>query len=333
MFGDNSPRTKSVARHAIMTLGATALAAISTVGLVIGSLTYNSVVAKSSTPIGTNLTFKRSNASVKIADVYTDLNNDVLIVRLSNTSNGTALPFKGTDYSVFIKSNDTKNLEEMSILFGKMSTDGDMFLIIPKPSKEVYSVFVMNTKYLAGGDDVKSNSSDKVVDLESASISFSQAVNAYKFNDSADAKNIYNVVDDRYDVISFRVTLDPALRNEAYVPKQLQADLLDDDHHFDFNKFFNVVFKQSAINTLQSQYATNAIRLHQLAVAESNMRERLKVNPLDSEAKSRLSTLTNEIENLNNQQLKISSSISQYSALQLTENTFTDLQTKAKVLK
>lgn len=345
MFEDSSRRTKQISNNAIAVAISIIVAILSIFFIMTGTMKYNGMVARSSSPIGTELTFTRSNAKVSITGLYTDKNKSALVVRISPASDAqTKLPFKGSDYKVYLTSKSLDGYKEVDVIFGKMSTDGDMFLVIPKPTDDVYNVFIMNTRYLAvegisNKQDSKSQSDNasNIQDLDANQdnllrTSITKAISSYKYDPSGkNAKEF--VVDDNYsDVIAFRVTTNPAFKDEAHQPLELNTQLVTDGKEFDFKSFFDIVFKQSVVNTLEKQYEANKSKILQVDEALKVAKERVALNPQDSDAQKSLEKLNTDMEQLQKQQADLANKHSQYSNLQYANSLFSNLQTKATVV-
>lgn len=330
MFGDKSPRTQRIAKNAISIVAASALIFIGSVGYAYGSFKFNNVVQKSSTPIGSQMTFYRSEATIQIKDIFTDKDKNVLIARLGDDS-GSNLPYKGSDFRIYISSPSTDELKSMPVLFGRMSTDGDLFLIIPNPTSSVYSIFLMNTNYL-GVSEITSKAD--TVDLNQESIS--NALSSYQYSEKQEESGTYKVANDEMDVVSFRLTLDPAFNNEMYKPKVVNTSLLtkneDGTQSFEFERFFTKVFKEPAIKSLKNDYEAINKQKRQMTKRLDEFSQRLSENENDATAKSGYTSLKDQLKEVKNEQKKIAQKIADYSILEYDESYFTDLQTKAIVV-
>jgi len=310
---------------------------IGIIWFIIGTFQYKGVVANSSTPIGTSMKFNRSQVDVTLKDIYTDKKQDVLIARLSAGSSANLIPYKGSDYRVYIASKEFGNYQKASILFGRMSTDGDLFLVIPKPNQSVYSIFIMNTKYLSTKVDSSGQTSTSVQDISQSDanmqLSISKALSDYDYNPGDDKSTTYEIGDNLQDVIAFRLTMNPSFKTKAYIPKVIDADLLNKQNEFQFAKFFDKVFKESAVKELQKQDSQLLQQMKQLRTVQSELEERLKANQNDSEASLALSQLKLQLENLQNQELELVKKISAYEALHYDDAYFENLLTKARIVK
>lgn len=337
MFGDSSSRTKTISKHAISVMVAALIFMICIPWYLWGSHTYKQILARSSSPIGTQMTFNRSQADVKISDIYTDKKRNVLIARISvDTTAQAKLPYKGSDYKVYITSKSTNGLKSMPILFGRMSTDGDMFLVIPKPTDTVYSVFIQNKNFIGDGSlSASDKDTSGVADLSDNSIA--AALSNYKYDDNSKSKSrgTYQIASDDNDTISFRLTINPASKDETFRPKVINADLLKKDGNsesFDFDAFFNKVFKESALKKMNEQYkvlSDNKVRLEKTL---RDYQERYAENQNDTTAKAQIESLSSQIKDAENQLNELGDKISTYEDLKYDDSMFSNLQTKAKVI-
>lgn len=337
MFGDSSERTKNISKHAISVMIAVMIFIICIPWYLFGSHTYKQIVLRSSSPIGTQLTFNRSQADVQIADIYTDKERNVLIVRIRvDTIAQSRLPFKGSDYKVYIASKSTNGLKSLPILFGRMSTDGDMFLIIPKPTDTVYSIFIQNKNFIGEGSaDSKDKSQKEVADLSDNSIAAALSNYRYDDNKNSTSKGTYKIATDDNDTISFRLTINPASKDENYRPKVINANLLKEDGDaktFDFDTFFNKVFKESALKEMKKQYDTLAETKLRQEKTLRDYQERYATNENDTTAKSQIDSITSKISDTENQLNVLSKKIADYENLTYNDDLFKNLQTKAKII-
>lgn len=348
-----------------------------------GITRYHVVLKNSSTAIGTQLQFPRSQANVNIKNIYTDDQKNVMIVQLAVADESTTmLPSKGTSYTVYAgsKSLSASHLKQITVLFGRMSTSGDMILILPHPQHEVYSFFIMNNQYLGfdsntaemvndgqdgdssdGGQNADATSGDPdagddTIDDNAATSStkmtseqkknavasqMAQAMNNYNYQDAVNnsnsnatnGNNAYTIKSNTQDIISFRVTNYPAIHTAAYEPKVIHHNLIKSNNEFDFKTFYDVVYKQSAINHLKQQSSQLQDQLNQIKTVKSEISSRLNVNPDDQQAATRMSQIKSSESSLAEQQLEIQAKIKKYRKNQFDPSLFTNLQTRARVVQ
>lgn len=334
MFGDTSFRTKQASGNAIAITAAVAGLAIGSIWYAGGTMQYNSVIAHSSSPVGTSLKFNRSDAELSIKNIFTDKNENVLIAQLhADGQNSAKLPYKGTDYRVYISSKSTDGMKELPIIFGRMSTDGDLFLVLPKPTDQVYSVFIMNKKYLGSIKDENGGADSGPSELDDTK-SISKALSKYTYDDVQD-NGTYKIESDRSDVVSFRLTLNPASKDKAFKATKLDTNILisqGNKDKFNFEKFFEIVFKESALKDLENKYKKLERKSAQVSDTIAEYEERIAANPEDADAQSALENAQNEQASLDSEMESVSKSIGDYTALAYDDSMFADLNTKAIVV-
>lgn len=346
MRKDKSPRTKIISRYNVMFISGALLVAIGGFSLMGGMFKYGDMVNRSSSPVGTEMVFRRSNAQIEVNGIYTDEAKSVLIVRLHSEDESTLrLPYKGTDFKVYIGADSLNNYagKQVDVLFGRYSTDGDLFLVIPKPTEDIYNVFIMNTKFVATNDlsdkaqktsnDSQSSSSPALssnLSEEEIQAQLAKSLNQYEYTDLKDRGQAIAIAGDSSDIIGFRVTLNPAIDTESYTPKIIKGELLKDGN-FNFEEFFNAVFKESATNTIQSEYdeLTKQRDLYTQRISELN--DRLKENPNDTSAQNLLQSVSDKLEDVENKLTDLASQYDSYNGVQYKDSMFKNMQTKASV--
>ena len=351
IFGDASDRTKLIAKYAYQLIISAVIFTIAFIMFIGGSFKYASTLKKTSTPIGARMTFARSEASVSLKDIYTDKSGKVLIARIGTTDEAnTLLPFRGTDYKVYVSAKSLDGKSKAQVIFGKLSTDGDMFVIIPNPSNDVYSIYISNTKFIAAPklstDSSAASAADKVgatIDnatsgdgLQASSIS--KALSDYQYNSVENAKNAsttdaYKIKDDNADAITFRVTKSPQFKTDAFKVKVVNADLVTADNKFDFETMFNKIFKDSASKQLVDAHDKLSANIKALKTYITELEDRLKENPDDNTAKTALESANLQMDDKRKQSDELAKRLATYNGLKYEDNYFTNLQTSATVIQ
>lgn len=334
---DRSPRTLNIQRSRNFSVAMMVLLLLAALTFPIGMFQKSSLIEHSSTAIGTSMKFQRSDADVALRGLYTDEDNSVLIARIGvDPQDGARLPSKGSDYRVFLSSDSLGDkTQEVSVLFGRLGTDGDMFLVLPKPTDDVYTAFIMNTKYLStgsGGLNPGGTQSDGPADITSQEQSVTQAMSEYTWNPDEQDGGEAEISDDTADIISFRMTMDPASNKSEYKPIQLPTRLLDAEGNFDFDAMFNTLFKDAAYNELSKNHDDLISQENQLRNAQDEYRERLRTNPDDAQAADALATTQRNARRITDEKNKLAAQINSYENLTLEDDTFSNLQTTAKVV-
>ena len=353
MRKDKAARTKMIRRYNRMFLISLVAILIGFTWLGIGTAQYQSMVDHSSSPIGTQLLFKRSNAQTKITGIYTDRERNVLIVRISpDAGSGIKLPFKGSDYKVYLASKSLNGYvgKEVPILFGRYSTNGDLFLVIPKPTDDVYNIFVMNKNYVAT-DDLVTNDVNKKTTSRTQTRGTAQtktvtdnlsedeiqanlrtAMNNFDYTNKQNGNKAVTIESDLMDVVGFRATLKPAFDDDAYRVEVIDDTLLDDNGNFDFKKFYEHVFKGAATGSIEEQYNELNSQKELLTKRINDVNSRLKENPNDEDAKKKLSDTQKSLDTLNTQLSDLANKYNEFKSTDYDESLFKNMQTKAMVL-
>lgn len=327
IHGDDSPRTIGVGRAGIGVIVSLTIAILSLMLIVSGTFWHSHIEKRSSTAKGTSMTFPVSNEEVTLKQLYTDKKKNVLVARLKVPS-GANLPYRGSDYNVYLKSKSLEKYEKADVLFGRISTDGDMVLVIPKPTDDIYSVFIENAKNLTSSGG---SSGSDTIDIQSSSESFSKAISNYEYQDDDGKGGTYSV-NTGEDAISFRMTTKPAFNQSKYKPKVLNGNLLDKDNKFNFKEFYVEAFKKGIINDLTQRHddVNNTYSQHQSKLDELN--DKIKDNPNDNDAIREKSNEQDKIEELENQKKELASQITRYQDKEYEDDLFENMQTEADVV-
>lgn len=335
MKSDSSPRTKAIARPYYAVIAAIIVFVLGVIGYIGGTMKFNNIVANSSSPVGSEITFSRSGATMTLEGIYTDVNQDVLIARLSTADDSeNYLPFRGTDYNVVVSSPALKGYTEIPILFGRMSSDGDFFLILPKPSDQVYTVLLQNLVDLGNVESANQNPSQtdsNVRSIASDESSLSKALSEFTYEDGAAIQDTTERTT-TYDYTALRLTMDPAFKDEMYRPQVIHKPLLDPEtNEFDFKTMFQEIFKNVAIDRLTQEY--NDLENQKEIASEKRLQfqQRLELNNRDSAAAGQVKTLSDEIEKIEEKQAEIAKNLSDYQNLEYDNSFFTDFATSAVV--
>ena len=332
-YKDESIRTTAISKPFRNVVIALSMIIISVIWIPIGMFQYAGVVARSSSAIGSQFKFERSNSEVTLKNLYTDKKNDVLIARIGLSDDAQLnLPYKGSDFKVLIGSKSLKGRKEASVLFGKMSTDGDMFLMIPKPSKDdVYTIFLVNTKYVAAVDSQNLSQAQSSSQLDNAiDQSITSTLSAYDLDSKNDKNKVTSVKSDDLDAITFRLALKPGINNDKYRPEVLDVDLVK-HNEFQFKTFFNEVFKKTAVESMEKDYKRLVANKKQVQASLNEAKEKLKINEFDKQAIQARNKAESQIEDLDSKISQVTSTLQKYEDLEYSDDLFANLNTKAKV--
>lgn len=346
MRRDTSKRTTRMRNYNYAFLGSAAVFLLCLIWLGLGFAQYDGMLMKSSSPIGTALHFQRSNADVNISGIYTDTERSVLIVRLTaDQQSSLNLPYKPTDYRVYISSDSYAPYAdtEVPVLFGRYSTNGDFFLVIPKPKPEVYTLFLMNKNFVATDvaatsyKEEQASEADGLADGqaltdEQMTKNLSLALDNYRSAEGSNRALAVSIQSDIVDVVGMRVTLDPALDSEEYKPKVINGVLLDDNGEFNFKLFFDNVFKESATKTVEGDYKALLNQEKLLRQRINELENRLVDNPDDEGVQKKLTEVKSELSDVEAAMKILSQAYNDYESLEYKPSMFKNILGEAMVM-
>lgn len=338
IFGlDSSPRTTAISRPFFITIACLVIFAVCVVWGTLGNRQYNKIMSQSSTPVGSMIKFSKSEAEVELTGLYTDKNESALVARLTPTPDAhSKLPYRGTDYAVLVQSKAVDDYEEIPILFGKMSTDGDIFLILPQPTKEVYSFAIVNKRNLTSNAITLEKGSEEYKSEGKGSVARSLSEFTNEVDRSQTGDGSVNMKDseagESYDIAGLRMTTDPAYDEEAFKPRKLDVELINPtSHEFNFEGFFKTVYVEAAIRSLTDRYnELEAVVAQNESLVEEN-EVRLRSNPDDTAAQDRLDEAQSAVNKSREQQQEAADRLTYYQTLKYDPSVFQDFQTSAFV--
>lgn len=340
---DKSPRTTAISRPFYAVIALFLIMALSFTMIHVGTRSYNKMLANSSTAIGSSLTFSMTGAQVKLRDIYTDENENVMIARLTPQPGADALlPYRGTDYQVFVKSKATEKSEKLPILFGKMGTDGDMFLVVPKPADTVYSFGLVNMegaslleleKNRRGSDRRTSTLGDSTQSVTRALSEFDDESTNNSSGDAGTMDASETSVGSRHDMTGFRMTLAPHSDDPKFQPETIQADLYDESTgEFDFKTFFEKVYIDTAVRSLTKEFNARKSEIAQARDMIDRLDERLAANPNDQSAKDNLKQYDSLLTQYKRSQEETVDELTRYQNLVYEPEIFRDFLNEAIVI-
>lgn len=302
-------------------------------GLYVNGIAKNYYLTKySATTKGATSQFKKSRATATIKNYFVDGNKDTLIVTIGLKENSsTPMPYNATEYVVAVNNKTYK--EDVPVLFGRMSTDGDLFLVIPKPKEAIYDIVIANRGYV-DYSDTGGNVTTKGLDLDKKSLTKLISENQ-TFRESGEENK--RSEREQGDSIRFRVGIKTAIDDERYKPSILNVDSLlienGDAVSFDFETFWNIVYKQPLIDDTTKQIEQLTNQIGDLRNSAISLQERLDKNQQDETAQSELSKVQKAIDRAENDNLKLTELLGEYNDLEFNPADFSNYSTTMFSLK
>lgn len=294
-----------------------------TISGVKGSLTSRGAT---STAIGSQGNFERSQATATLKGYYTDKNRDVLVALIQvKEDTASPLPYEANDYLVTYSGSGTLNA-----FFGRYSTDGDLYVVLPYPKdNETYSIQITNKNYLGltSGKEESASIQDLTGSVSEQLSSISKLGDSVGAIDS-DKKRVT-------DTIMFQMTLTPKIKKSQYKVKVIEADnntLLEKNDKgnltFNFETFWEQVYKQPQLTKAEKNLEKSVKYEAELTNLYNQAKKRYNKNKEDKIAQQQMSDYSSKIETERSNQESISETIKQYRQLKFDENDFSDYTTK-----
>lgn len=293
-------------------------------------ITDRQAVSQSQTAVGEKMTFEVSNADVTMKAQMTDKNKDVLILTMSVQENGRKLPSNASDYWVVTSSNISG--DSIPTFFGRMSTDGDFYLIIPYPDKKMtYTIGIYNTASAKNEAVTSGNNTVRVSSGTQASI-ISDIT-----SDIAKNKNKSIVSTKKSDTIGFNASLNSAIKSEEYSLTTLDVDSLLVEKNgvvsFDFETFYELAYRKVTVDQAQANVDDIEAQIEVKNSELAPLQETLEINPDDRVAIERQEDLNAELTSLNGKLLEASETLSEVRKLKFKASDFDDYTTKMYKIK
>ena len=287
LFGDNSKRTKTVQRYVITVIVSVAIFVLSIPMIFVGRSRYFTKVERSSTAIGTTLSFPKSNSQLTLRGLYTDKNSEVLVIRLHpEGQNIGSLPSKGTSYAVSISNKQLDTAKTYPILFDKVTLDGDFLLVIPNPNEDVYTIFIANNveNLEITGDTTQSSAID-------SSKSIQESIAGFEITDDG----VTQKTSSNSNVMSFRVALNPYLKGDEYKVTTLDETLVKEGE-FDVATAYTSIFIDPVTKNTTKLIEEAQKEIDKLTKQQSQWKNELSDDAIEVLNKELLSRNGNEVE-------------------------------------
>lgn len=317
-LGDRDKRTKRAFNTFLFFLLSVFLTITGIVSFVVQKNEYDFYLINNTTPVGTELKFSRTGATISISDVWTDRNRDLTVVKLKYTNNAyQVLSTNGSNYNLYIATKRKDEPQNIEMSYGMLSTDGDAFLFIKGQLEErAYQVFIANQLDLVSANSINSNPDTETI-KENDSIT--QSLSQYSMN-TVDDKGILYFKDQtqttNVDNINFRINPYSSSTN-VY-----QGSFLNSDNSIDYKKVVSVTSTKAVIEKLQTKIIENTETLKQIDSTMNEYRERLETNPDDSNSVENIKQLEQKKEEIQEIVEATQKTLSMYENAEFDEDSF-----------
>lgn len=317
ILGDRDKRTKRAINTFLFFLLATFLTVS---GIIMFFYQYNNYtwfLVNNTTPIGTELKFSRTGATVSISDVWTDKERDLTVVKL-NYSGGAyqVLSTNGSNYNLYLATKLKDRPENLTMSFGMLSTDGDAFLFIKgRLDERAYQIFIANQLDLVSANSITDDSDANINKNESITKSLSQ----YSMN-TVDSKGVLffkdNTQTTNVDNINFRINPFSSTTN-VY-----QGSFLNDKGEIDYSKVVAVTSTKTVLEKLRTTLEEKKETVKKIDSTMKEYRERLESNPEDSNSIENIKQLETKKQELETDILKTQETLTMYEEAEFDQDSF-----------
>lgn len=317
ILGDRDKRTKRAINTFLFFLLATFLTVS---GIIMFFYQYNNYtwfLVNNTTPIGTELKFSRTGATVSISDVWTDKERDLTVVKL-NYSGGAyqVLSTNGSNYNLYLATKLKDRPENLTMSFGMLSTDGDAFLFIKgRLDERAYQIFIANQLDLVSANSITDDSDANINKNESITKSLSQ----YSMN-TVDSKGVLffkdNTQTTNVDNINFRINPFSSTTN-VY-----QGSFLNDKGEIDYSKVVAVTSTKTVLEKLRTTLEEKKETVKKIDSTMKEYRERLESNPEDSNSIENIKQLETKKQEVETDILKTQETLTMYEEAEFDQASF-----------
>lgn len=331
---DKTKRTKAGMRHLITLLSLVVIFVLGVMLYGYKSHDYKMYQMNNTTKIGSDLQFTKSEATVRIDDVWTDENRDVTVVKLGYDNKARdLLSTKGKNYNLYMVTDGDK--PPVKLKYGMLGTEGDGFLFIKgQLDKKAYQLYIANTVELTTGEGISSGTEtdeDSTTDGESASQDSIEKSLAKTSDEDVDDNGIMlfnnNNKDNepKVDNINFRIN------PYSETTKVHKGSFLNKDGSINYSKVVSATSIDSAIKNIDKKIDKKNENLKKLHVSLDEYKDRLKTNKGDASAKANIEEVNEAIKVEEEQLQNLKSSKERYEKADFDKSSFGDMQEKFKI--
>lgn len=280
------------------------------------------------TPIGQELEFSKSKATLYLKDVWTDKDRDMTVVKLGyNKAARKKLSTMGENYHLHMIA-DKGHAPKVKVQYGILDTEGDGYLFIKgKLEKRAYQIVIANTLDLGDGNLDDTSSASKYADK-----SLSEAISKTSSNATNDkgllfgSGNVDKEDQPKADNIDFRVN---PYSDTTHVFKE--GSFLNGDGSINYGKVVGQTSVKKVIGDLEKEISQSESNLESLEAAKKEYEGRLKKKKDNSEAKGNLENAKSSIDSEKENLKKLKDKKAQYENDEFDREDFGEMQENIKI--
>ncbi|MBO3081161.1 hypothetical protein [Mammaliicoccus sciuri] len=325
-WGDRDPRTKDGIRTLRLRRISRILLLISVVYFIYMYAELTDYKTNNTTPIGKELTFSKSEASIKIADIWSDKNREVTVVKFRYSGKARdILSLDGKNYNLyFIHNRNHKPKVEMK--YGVLGTEGDGYLFIKgKLDRRAYQILIANTLDLYNGSS--NNSSLNSLKGKSVEKALTQTDIDTMDEDGVLFKKLPLIgggkdKTPKFDNLNFR------LNAYSENTKIYNGSFLDNNGNIDYGKVISKTSVSEVKDKIDNTIKQKNQERQSLTVSLEEYKNRLKRNKDDKDSRTSIDKINEKIKKTDEELELLEKEKERYEKATFSKKDFGDMQEK-----
>lgn len=326
-FGDRDPRTKGGIRTLYIRKLTNILLISGLILLIVQVARMVDYQTNNSTPVGTDITFEKSGATVKIADIWTDKQREVTVVKLKYSNKAReVLSLSGDKYNLYFL-HTTRHKPDIEMKYGLLGSEGDGYLFIKgKLDKRAYEIVMANALDVLYKDNKDKRSidikklQDKAIEETISNASYTEAKQESIFNKMFQS----NKKAPKNDIINFRIN---AFSENT---KVYDGSFLTEDGDIDYGKVVSKTSLSHAVKKLEETLKNEKLERQSYTVSLEEYKDRLKRDKDNKDAADSVKRITKNIEEKDELIEALEKEIEVYKNASFSKDNFGNMQEKFK---
>ncbi|MEX2935972.1 hypothetical protein [Staphylococcus saprophyticus] len=287
IFSDKDVRTRKSGRHALIYFILLFAAFFCLVMIINGGKNMYKDTVTNTSKIGTELLFPLSDSKVNLADVYTDKEHNLTVVRLAYGNEAhKSLPSDGENYDVLLKS---KNKKDIKATYGLLGSNGDGYLFIKGDmGNQPFQIGLRNKLNLSTGKSNDGISEGSVPKADSVNNKSEMIDSITGTSEQSSNKNgIYDMFKDKsekpkYDAVNFRIN------QHSKSTKVYNGSFLDENGEIKYGEVVKQMNVKSSVEKIDKQINNLEGKIETYDVSIKEYERKVKKDKHNAEAKADL---------------------------------------------
>lgn len=302
ILGDRDYRTRQGIVGALLLILAVVIFVFSVGYVIVGTAKYKTFQKNNTTPIGEELKFRKSGASVKFGGAWTDKKRNVTVVKLKYDKQArNMLSTQGSNYKIYVVDKKKKLKNKVKMSYGILGTEGDGFLFIKGDwDKQAYNIFITNelnmttgssSELVTGNNNGGSSATEKLAreDVDELTTSELESSLSEVENNNGSKSGRFNFGDDsnkpNVDYIDFRVN------SYSKSTKVYNGSFLTSNGDIDYSKVIDTSSVEHVIKSVDKDIKKAKAKNKQYDDSIEEFKKRVERNKEDEDSKSNIKSL------------------------------------------